>query len=430
MRFPSISEYVEAIKDASDNLATRSDLRPVLDEKGEPVMSSGNFAVVFKMKSHRTNKYYALKCFLRDQNSRNDSYKSIIQELSKYRSKYLVHLSYLDSELFVDSPLNDTIGSKDGCYPVLLMDWVDGKTLDSCVEDIISHHDEFELKNLCVSCRDLFLWLISKPFAHGDLKPENILVKKDYSLVLVDYDGLYVPSMKGSLARENGSPNFNHPLRTLQWFDKHIDDVAILIILISLIALSEDMSLQEQYGSAGRFLFTDCDLVDIDNSQVFEHLRGSDFFNRDRNRDSLLVALKKLCHSKKGCITKKEIHSFIENVQISIPTNVTELDLKNSVEGRWGEKYSWNYRRLLMGPPKVQILDSRFNFRIHYRDDPEKLLKRLKDAIQSRRNKLISFKINAKTIMICDRAFMEDHDLTSNMSLPSVIKYVGNKAFM
>ena len=51
--YPLISEYVEAIKLAEDNLEQLSYLKPVLDSDGNPIMSSGNFAVVFKMKDER-----------------------------------------------------------------------------------------------------------------------------------------------------------------------------------------------------------------------------------------------------------------------------------------------------------------------------------------------------------------------------------------
>ena len=50
MNYPLISEYVEAIKAAEDNFDQLKHLRPVLGEDGEPVMTSCNFAVVFKMK--------------------------------------------------------------------------------------------------------------------------------------------------------------------------------------------------------------------------------------------------------------------------------------------------------------------------------------------------------------------------------------------
>ncbi len=50
MEYPLISEYKEAILSAEVNFNELSSLRPVLDSYGNPVMSSGNFAVVFKMR--------------------------------------------------------------------------------------------------------------------------------------------------------------------------------------------------------------------------------------------------------------------------------------------------------------------------------------------------------------------------------------------
>ena len=49
MNYPLISEYIESILNAEDNFDKLSHLRPVFNETGSPIMSSGNFAVVFKM---------------------------------------------------------------------------------------------------------------------------------------------------------------------------------------------------------------------------------------------------------------------------------------------------------------------------------------------------------------------------------------------
>ena len=73
MNYPLISEYIESIKYAEDNFATLTNLRPVLDDEENLVMSSGNFAVVFKMKDKQTRKMYAVKCFLREQEARAKS---------------------------------------------------------------------------------------------------------------------------------------------------------------------------------------------------------------------------------------------------------------------------------------------------------------------------------------------------------------------
>lgn len=59
MNYPLISEYIDAIRLAEDNFDKLSNLRPVLDGNGNPIMSSGNFAVVFKMKDINDGRYYA-----------------------------------------------------------------------------------------------------------------------------------------------------------------------------------------------------------------------------------------------------------------------------------------------------------------------------------------------------------------------------------
>ena len=71
MNFPLISEDIDAIRLAEDNFNKLSNLRPVLDDNGNPIMSSGNFAVVFKMKDVNDGRYYAVKCFLKEQEGRN-----------------------------------------------------------------------------------------------------------------------------------------------------------------------------------------------------------------------------------------------------------------------------------------------------------------------------------------------------------------------
>lgn len=80
MEYPSISEYKEAVQyaDSFESEELR-ELKPV-KVGGEPVMTSGNFAVVFKMQNEKTGELFALKCFTQDQNDRADAYRKIIVE--------------------------------------------------------------------------------------------------------------------------------------------------------------------------------------------------------------------------------------------------------------------------------------------------------------------------------------------------------------
>ena len=100
MNYPLISEYIEAIKAAEDNFEELTNLRPVLTDDGLPVMTGGNFAVVFKMKDIGTGKFYALKCFTKEQEGRAEAYQQIADALKDVNSPYFVSLRYLEKELF------------------------------------------------------------------------------------------------------------------------------------------------------------------------------------------------------------------------------------------------------------------------------------------------------------------------------------------
>lgn len=285
MNYPLISEYVEAIKSAKDNFKELTSLYPIPDGQGEPVMTSGNFAVVFMMQDIETGKFYALKCFTKEQERRAESYRLIAEELEKVKSPYIVSLRYLEKELFVDSTQTEETE-----FPVVLMDWVNGKTLDKYLRENID--DKYALEMLAYRFSLLAQWLVPQPFAHGDLKPDNILVRDDGTLVLVDYDGMYVPAMKGQKARELGSPDFRHPMRTENDFDEHVDDFPVISILVSLIGISKSPALFVKFGSPDRLLFSKTDFVSITQQKIIKDL----FLINDEPLRKLTCILVSLCH--------------------------------------------------------------------------------------------------------------------------------------
>ena len=190
----------------------------------------------------------------------------IAEELEYVNSTFLTPIKYLDKELFVDSKNSDETE-----FPVLLMDWVEGMTLDKYIREHID--DQYGLSLLAYQFSRLAMWLMPQPFAHGDLKPDNILVKDDGTLVLVDYDDMYVPAMKGQKACELGSPDFRHPSRTENDFDEHIDDFSLASILLSLKAISLQPSLLEEYGASDRLLFSEKDYRNLPDSKVMDAIK-------------------------------------------------------------------------------------------------------------------------------------------------------------
>ena len=338
MQYPLISEYFRAIQDASNNLDELAHLVPVQDEHGEPYRSSGAFAVVFKMKDEQTGKYYALKCFTEEQEGRTEAYRQIADELELVDSSYITSVKYLEKEIFVDSSCEEDE------FPVLLMDWIDGETMENYIAE--NYQDNYAMAMLCYRFCKMAAWLRSQPFAHGDIKPDNIMVRPDGSLTLIDYDGMFVPAMKGQKSPTIGTKDFSHPLRTVDDFDETIDDFALASIALSLKAISLKPSLRDEYGAADRLLFSAADYRDLSKTNVLSALQEL----MNDSEVTTLLAMFLLANAKKNLafcsfglfVEKKPAHK----VEV-LSTKKTEEDLINSFTDEYGVKYSRDRKRLL-----------------------------------------------------------------------------------
>ena len=341
MQYPLISEYVRAIQDASNNLDKLAHLVPVLDDHGEPYRSSGAFAVVFKVKDEQTGKYYALKCFTEEQKGRAESYRQIADELEFVDSPYLTSVKYLEKEIFVDNSCEEDE------FPVLLMDWIDGKTMETYIAE--NYQDNYAMAMLCYRFCKMAAWLRSQPFAHGDIKPDNIMVRPDGNLTLVDYDGMFVPSMKGQKSPTIGTKDFSHPLRTVDDFDETIDDFALASIALSLKAISLNPYLLDEYGAADRLLFSAEDYRDLSKSNVVVSL--SELLGDTDLR--LLYSLFNIAFVKKNL-------SFVSfrMFNIALPDNCWQEknrfdDLKQVFIDEFGVKYGRNGLILIRAPKDI-----------------------------------------------------------------------------
>ena len=340
MQYPLISEYVKAIQDAGDNLEQLAYLTPVLDDHGEPYRSSGAFAVVFKMLDKSTGKYYALKCFTEEQEGRADAYRQIADELDMVDSPYITSVKYMEKELFVDSQCEEDE------FPVLLMDWVEGETMEAYIA--ANYHNQSAMSLLCYRFGKMAAWLRSQSFAHGDVKPDNIIIRPDGSLSLVGYDGMFVSSMKGCKSPTIGTKDFCHPLRTVDDFDETIDDFSLASIALSLKAISMKSTLLDIYGASDRLLFSEKDYRTPSNSKVISALQGlmcdKDFCTL-YSLFVLALARKELSAcSFRLFIGEKPIQpQTIENLS----TKATEEERKEALVDEWGVKYSKDGRKLL-----------------------------------------------------------------------------------
>ena len=346
MQYPLISEYVKAIQEAGDNLEQLAHLTPVLDDHGEPYRSSGAFAVVFKMQDKRTGKYYALKCFTEEQQGRAEAYRQIADELDLLDSPYITSVKYMEKELFVDSQCEEDE------FPVLLMDWVDGETMEAYIA--ANYRNQSAMSMLSYRFGKMAAWLRSQSFAHGDVKPDNIIIRPDGSLSLVDYDGMFVPSMKGSKSPTIGTRDFCHPLRTVDDFDETIDDFSLASIALSLKAISMKSTLLDIYGASDRLLFSENDYRNPSNSKVISALQelmcDKDFCTL-YSLFMLALARKELstCSFRLFIGEKPILPQTIEDLS----TKATDEELREAFIDEWGVKYSKDGRKLLKAPQKL-----------------------------------------------------------------------------
>ena len=388
MQYPLISEYVKAIQDADDNLDKLAYLTPVLDNHGEPYRSSGAFAVVFKMQDKSTGKYYALKCFTEEQEGRADAYRQIADELDMVDSPYITSVKYMEKELFVDCQCEEDE------FPVLLMDWVEGETMEAYIA--ANYHNQSAMSLLCYRFGKMAAWLRSQSFAHGDVKPDNIIIRPDGSLTLVDYDGMFVSSMKGCKSPTVGTKDFSHPLRTVDDFDETIDDFSLASIALSLKAISMKSTLLDIYGASDRLLFSENDYRNPSNSKVISALQelmcDKDFCTL-YSLFMLALARKELsaCSFRLFIGEKPILPQTIEDLS----TKATDEELREAFVDDWGVKYSKDGRKLLEAP---QELDR-------------------------------TYSIRKGTKVVCDRAFCLCSSLTE-IVIPNSVASIGDSAFL
>ena len=408
MQYPLISEYLAAIRDAHDNLEELSHLVPVLDNYGEPYRSSGAFAVVFKMKDEQTGKCYALKCFTEEQEGRAEAYRQIAEELEFVDSAYITYVKYLEKELFVDS------NCEDNEFPVLLMDWIEGETMETYIAD--HYMDNHAMSMLCYRFCKMAAWLRSQPFAHGDIKPDNIMVRSDGTLTLVDYDGMFVPAMKGQKSPTIGTKDFSHPLRIIDDFDETIDDFALASIALSLKAISLNPSLLNEYGASDRLLFSAADYLDLSKSKTMTALQDllADEETRTLLSMFLLASAKKnlsMCSFRLFCVEKPKEEEVWS-------TEVTEEDLKNAVEDEFGVKYSRDWKRLLRVPNSLR---GEYSIR--------EGVKVIGDSAFWGCESLTSINIPNSVATIGEGAFYVCNSLTS-INIPNSVTTIGKNAFL
>src|SRR5690606_30691261 len=107
---------------------------------------------------------------------------------------------------------------------------------------------------------DVEQFLRSKGVAHGDLQNGNVMVNS--GLKLIDYDGIYVPTMAVGQGTELGHKHFQHPKRSTADFGPTIDRFSFIVIDLSLRAIAHNPKLFAKYSNGENIILTANDFLD------------------------------------------------------------------------------------------------------------------------------------------------------------------------
>ncbi|MFE7593666.1 hypothetical protein ACFU6K_30120 [Kitasatospora sp. NPDC057512] len=248
-RFPTGANYVEALQNPAlcfedpDLKHGTVQQSPVLGPKA----ISGNFASVFSITAPGGERY-ALKCFTRDSSTLEARYQAISKQLAGLRHAKLsqpwpVGIEYLPRGVLVAGQW----------YPTLKMAWAEGTNLITWIDRNV--RDSTAILRVAEQFSALVADLEKLGIAHGDLQHGNLLVASDCTFRLVDYDGMYVPDLKGQGSTENGHRNYQSPSRTSSDFGPSMDRFSSWIIHLSLVAIATDPDIWVQlHDDQGEFL--------------------------------------------------------------------------------------------------------------------------------------------------------------------------------
>ena len=211
----TIADIVDAVAAPYTVWRTLHGLEPeMLDAR--PRFVAGNAAVSFVVSCKERR--YMLKCYTRQ----NDRLAAIYGEA--FHPKELCVIDFAGRYHWVDC---------------LMVEYIEGCTLD---EAMASATTAEEFASLATAFDRMALDILSSERAHGDLKPENIIVGEDGVMTAIDWDAAYVPAFAGCQALETGTAAYQHPLRDMSFYDKHIDDYSIAFIstLLHLAAVNPE----------------------------------------------------------------------------------------------------------------------------------------------------------------------------------------------
>jgi hypothetical protein len=264
--YPSSTEYAAAVQDpqrvfrAPNLRRARFATDPLL---GIPVPSSGSAAVVFRATVDGRDQ--ALRFFIREDASEERRYTALGRHFADHG---------LDDCVAATTWFDNAITVKGHSWPMIQMEWIEGRTLDAYVGHLVGLSNVGALHVLAGGWRHRVQRLQEAEFAHGDLQHGNVLVDTSGALRLVDFDGSWIGRFQGwPPPSETGNPNYQRPDRV---WGRWMDSFPALVIYTGLLAVSRRPDIWATLHDGENMLFSGSDFVHPGRTRTWAVLEGID----------------------------------------------------------------------------------------------------------------------------------------------------------
>lgn len=279
-RFPTKDDFLKAVQQPDSFAAAelrRAEfvLHPVWRI---PAPAAGSSAVVFK--AVLDGRDQALRFPIRADTSTRQRYDALRDHFAG---------SGLGPVVAMPRWVDDAIRVDGRTWPVVCMEWVDGRALHHHVEQLVDAGDTTGLGALARQWLELVRRLQDARFAHGDLQHGNVMVDGRGALRLVDFDSSWIERFTGQPPpTETGHHNYQPEHRV---WGPWMDTFPGLVVYLSLLTLSRNPTPWRALNTGDNLLFRREDFRPPFRTPAWTHLAAV----RDPELDRLAARLQWCC---------------------------------------------------------------------------------------------------------------------------------------
>ncbi|MEN9946520.1 MAG: hypothetical protein RLZZ293_906 [Pseudomonadota bacterium] len=253
---------------------------------GYPMSFAGSFATVFPF-VRADGKQVAIRCWTNLVANKEAKMQAISQYIAQLTDKrYFCDFKFIPDALRV---VNSTGAVED--IPILEMEWVEGDNLYTYMKNNI--HNSSVMQQFANDYYEMVVYLHQQQIAHGDLRNDNLKIKADGSIVMIDYDSLYLPGLTEGNDEIKGYKGFQHPKReNNQLANPQLDYFSEYVIYLSILVAIDNPDIWLKYSCEDSQLFSLSDFANPQQSAVFQELQQLSDPKIQQVLQQLLEALK------------------------------------------------------------------------------------------------------------------------------------------